>query len=420
MSVLTWKNLKGEMVNKNHLRITAGRPMGGTGIVMRKGHLFLINSFMYIACAIYIPFLNLYYRQNGITSTQIGILGMLACISSLFIQPIWAKRVDDTGKAKTYSVIIVLGAALALQTYYLGTDFKSFFLAAALLSVFSTTIIPLTDTICIRNAARYGHNFSIIRMGGTIGYAIAVYLFGIYLKGRPERSFAIAGIAYVIMAILMLGLPRHENELPIAIEHSKKRFRISEIYKDNNIYFLLLLAFFFQLGASFYNGFITVFAADKGMGETGVGLLQSVSALSEIPILLGYKYIPVRKKGLRLLSMVTVLMGVRLLIASAGMLPAFIVAQSMNGLSGMVFYLGCMDFIYEHVKGGKETEGQSVLYIVQAGAASILGNLLGGAAIDALGIGSAFAAFGITVMACAAITLFILTWSTKVAGRGKE
>lgn len=368
---------------------------------MKRGHLFLINSFMYIATAIYIPFLNLYYRQNGITSTQIGVLGMLASVSSLLIQPLWAKRVDETGKAKKYALIIVLGAAISLQAYYIGTSFASFFVASALLAIFSTTIIPLTDTIALRNAARYGHNFSIIRMGGTIGYAIAVYLFGLYLKGRPERSFAIAGIAYVIMAVLLMGLPEHENRVPIAPDHTNRRIRISKIYKDNSIIIVLLLAFVFQLGASFYNGFITVYAADVGMGESGVGLLQSISALSELPILIAFKKVPRRVKGLKLLSLVTVLMGTRLLIASMGLLPAFIVSQAMNGPTGMVFYLVCMEYIFEHVRIGKETEGQSVLYIVQAGAASILGNLLGGAAIDILGIGSAFASLGGVVIVSA-------------------
>jgi len=375
---------------------------------MGKGHLFLINSFMYIATAIYIPFLNLYYRQNGITSTQIGILGMLACLSSLFVQPIWAKRVDDTGKAKTYLLIIVLGAALSLQTYYLGTNFGSFFIASSVLAIFSTTIIPLTDTVVIRNAARYNHSFAIIRMGGTIGYAIAVYIFGIILKGHPEKSFVLAGAAYVIMALLVLGVPEHENHLPIAIEHKKHSFKVSEIYKDSTVWILLIMVFFFQLGASFYNGFITVFAADKGMGETGVGLLQCISALSEIPILLGYKAISKEKKGLFLMATVTALMGIRLIVASNGALPYFIVSQSLNGPSGMIFYLGCMDFIYENVRPGKETEGQSVLYIVQAGVASILGNLLGGTAIDYFGIGRAFLVFGITVFVFGIATMLFL------------
>ena len=102
-------------------------------------------------------------------------------------------------------------------------------------------------------------------------------------------------------------------------------------------------------------------------------------------------------------------MGTRLLIASAGILPAFIVSQSMNGPTGMVFYLVCMEYIFEHVRIGKETEGQSVLYIVQAGAASILGNLIGGAAIDILGIGSAFASLGYVVIVSAAV-LGVISW----------
>jgi len=375
---------------------------------MRRGHLFLINSFMYIATAIYIPFLNLYYRQNGITSTQIGILGMLACVASLFVQPIWAKLVDDTGKAKTFGIVIVLGAALALQTYYVGHSFGSFFLAASLLAIFSTAIIPLTDTILIRNAARYGHNFSQIRLGGTLGYAVAVVLFGIYLKGRPERSFFLAGLAYVLMALFLLFLPKHENELPIAVSEGRQQFRVREIYQNNTIWILLLLAFFFQFGASFYNGFITLFAVEKGLGESGVGLLQGISALSEVPILLGYKLLPKKYRNLRLLAVVTILMGMRLLIASSGLLPLFLVSQALNGPSGMVFYLVCMDFIYSHVKPGKETEGQSVLYIVQAGAASILGNLLGGRAIDLFGIGQTFAMLGTVVAILAAVTFLVL------------
>ena len=40
--------------------------------------LLLINSFLYISVALYSPFLSAYYRQNGITSSQIGILMTVA------------------------------------------------------------------------------------------------------------------------------------------------------------------------------------------------------------------------------------------------------------------------------------------------------------------------------------------------------
>ena len=44
--------------------------------------LLLINSFLYISVALYSPFLSAYYRQNGITSSQIGILMTVAPLAS--------------------------------------------------------------------------------------------------------------------------------------------------------------------------------------------------------------------------------------------------------------------------------------------------------------------------------------------------
>ena len=61
-------------------------------------HLLLINSFVYIAVAMYSPFLSMYYAQEGLTSSQVGILLTIAPIATVLIQPLWAKRSDATGR----------------------------------------------------------------------------------------------------------------------------------------------------------------------------------------------------------------------------------------------------------------------------------------------------------------------------------
>ena len=76
--------------------------------------LLLINSFLYISVALYSPFLSAYYRQNGITSSQIGILMTVAPLASVIIQPFWAKRSDESGKAKKYVCAIILGIIVSL------------------------------------------------------------------------------------------------------------------------------------------------------------------------------------------------------------------------------------------------------------------------------------------------------------------
>ena len=51
-------------------------------------HLLMISTFIYVATALYSPFLSMYYTQHGLSSTQIGILGLFSCLSALFIQPL--------------------------------------------------------------------------------------------------------------------------------------------------------------------------------------------------------------------------------------------------------------------------------------------------------------------------------------------
>ncbi|MFQ9396154.1 MAG: hypothetical protein ACLR2E_21650 [Lachnospiraceae bacterium] len=54
-------------------------------------------------------------------------------------------------------------------------------------------------------------------------------------------------------------------------------------------------------------------------------------------------------------------------------------------------------------KEGKASQGQSVLYIVQTGIASILGNILGGKIIDRIGIQFSYRYFGIVIFIIAAV-----------------
>ena len=97
-------------------------------------HLLLINSFVYIAVAMYSPFLSMYYAQEGLTSSQVGILLTIAPIATVLIQPLWAKRSDATGRAKTYAAFILFGLILSLQTFYLGHSFGNYLLSNILLA----------------------------------------------------------------------------------------------------------------------------------------------------------------------------------------------------------------------------------------------------------------------------------------------
>ncbi len=373
-------------------------------------HLLMISTFIYVATALYSPFLSMYYTQHGLSSTQIGILGLFSCLSALFIQPLWAKRADETGKAKTFAVIILAGMVLALQTYYLGSSFWNFALSAFLLAIFATSIVPMLDSIVIRNADKKRFNYAYIRLGGTIGYAIVVLAVGPFLKQRPALSFALAGSMYLVLLLIVLFLPKSENRLPKPEEITRKIdflaiFRLKEIFKDRAIIYVFIFAFLVMLGL-YFNMFLPVYANELGLGQDSIGIIQCVSALSEVPVLLLIRKLTKKFGALRVVALAGILSGVKLFITSFGSMPVFIISAAMNGITYMAMYFACTQFIYRTIRVGRDSEGQSAFCLVQTGLGAILGSTVGGVIIDWLGVRQSYLLFsGIVFFASLALAI---------------
>ena len=361
--------------------------------------LLMLNTFIYISAALYSPFLSTYYAQQGLSSSQIGILRTISSISCVLIQPLWARRSDKTGKAKHYASLVVLGVMLSLYTFYIGNSFWNFFFSSFLLTIFSTSVSPLIDAIVVRNADRLHYNFALIRMGGTVGYAIISLVVGIYLKKNPSYQF------------LFFRLPNSENHQPIAEPKPydfKHLFQLADIFVSKNIYFVLAFAFIYQLGASFLGSFMGVYVVSLGYSQAQVGMLSCVQAVSEVPVLLLLPKLNKKFNGLHLIAIASALMGIRLLVASGGSLTFLILAQAMQGITYMVIHFGAITYISSHVKSGKSSQGQSVLYIVQTGIASIIGQVIGGFTIDTIGIRLSYITVGIFVVITTVIIMAVL------------
>lgn len=60
---------------------------------------------------------------------------------------------------------------------------------------------------------------------------------------------------------------------------------ILSILISNQVIFVLAFAFICQVGLSFYGGFTSVYLLNLGYGQGTIGLLNCISALSEVPVL---------------------------------------------------------------------------------------------------------------------------------------
>ena len=82
--------------------------------------------------------------------------------------------------------------------------------------------------------------------------------------------------------------------------------------------------------------------------------------------------------------------------------PTLVVAQLMQSVTYMTVYFCCTTYISKNVLPGKQSQGQSLLAMVQVGFASVIANVGGGFVSDMLGIPRAY-------MAVALMTLVLTT-----------
>ena len=147
--------------------------------------LLMANITYWMAAGAYSPFLSAYLTAKGMTAAQIGLLLTLQPAATILIQPLWARLSDRSGNRRLVLLLLTLGAAASSLLYERAGGFWSYFAATLAFTAFFSALLPLCDAIVIQGAAQYHRDFARIRMGGTLGYALVVFLIGFYLDKTP-------------------------------------------------------------------------------------------------------------------------------------------------------------------------------------------------------------------------------------------
>ena len=412
--------------------------------------LFIVDTYIWMAASVCLPFINAYYTQKEISPFEIGVLGAIGPIMAFTIQPVWAWLSDRTGKRRLVLQLITLVSAAAFLLYLVGETFLVFCIATIILMAFNSAMMPLNDAIITKAAMEKNVNFAIVRMGGTVGFAIVVVFIGGYLRSDPPRMFWLACFAYIGYALICLFLPKDKrsglkgakseqvkasekqsgrsaseegagkqsealeakkgdlekrSRNPVAKEGGSKQGK--RIFKTKTIVFVMVIAFIMQFALSFHGAFMSVYVVMLGKDQSMIGILFCISAFSEVPVLFVIQKLIKRFNTMNLLFFASFLVALRIIfvpLAEVGGLACIIISQVLQGPTYMISYYGCVTYISENVIEGKMSQGQSMLVMIQGGIASICGSLIGGAISDLFGLVMAF-------MIMAAFTIFATTGS---------
>lgn len=336
----------------------------------------------YATNTILISFLAIFLRSKGLTGTEIGWVMAVGPLATIFSQPFWG-YMSDKYKTVKWMIVICISGLLVSSVFFLQSETLGYILIfGAVFYFFTAPVSALGDSLGQRRAEDLGISFGTIRNWGSIGFAVSSLLIGAFLT-----KF---GVEYMIYPYLILGVIALIFALRLKdVDASEQPVHLKDIKKliQNKPFFLFLLFFMFiTISHRANDSFIGLYIENLGGSEQLVGVAWFVGVMSEALVFSLGAFWFRKYHSVVFVIIAGFLYTVRwLLFAEASTPTEVIVLQLFHGVTFAVLYLAAFDYISKLIPKLLQSTGHLIFYSVFFGVSGIIGSLVGGWILDALG-----------------------------------
>jgi len=349
---------------------------------------------------ILVPYWGLYLKSLNFDARQIGELIAIIMATKIIAPYLWGWIADHTGKGMQ---IVRLAGILSFLIFLLIFVQQSYWWMAFVMVSFSffwNAALPQFEATTMNHLGKQEHDYSRIRVWGSLGFVVAVVIMGVILESQPVSLVPV--MLLVLFALLMLSsflVP--ESSSPA---HHPEQGSILNVLKQPQVIALLLVCFLVQLSHGPYYTFYTIYLEDHGYIRSMIGWLWALGVIAEVIVFLYiHRWLP--KYGHRLLLMIALALTTLrwLMIAYAVEYPSVIIlAQLLHAASFGIFHAVAISLFHQTFVGKHQGRGQALYASVSFGAGGAAGSLLSGLSWDTLGSTSTF------IFAAAAVFLSLL------------
>lgn len=353
----------------------------------------------------------IYFRNCGLTPSQIGLLGSFAALTMMLTQPLWGALTDHT--RKTGRILLALGliSAVIEVLYGFNRTFPAFLVLTCLSAAFLAPTGPLIDSYTFHhlgasNRSLYAHH----RVWGTYSFCFFCLWIG-YLFGKENLHYIYFIVCpfLMIMAVLSLFLEDvrlgelHETE---SMLHFKG---VRRLISHRPFMLFLICVFIASLSNAMVWGFLSLYLEDIGTPLKFISMAWAVAIPLEIVIFL---YAPkiLERWGVSRLVQVG-LGGLTLHWGLLYLFPTPWAAMTIQLIKGVAFagsFVGAATMVDMMVPIKLKATGQTML-ASSGSLAAVIGSTLGGNLYQAIG-GVNLCLVGAIL---GAVSLGMFTWFAK-------
>ena len=359
--------------------------------------------FYYFFVGSFVPYWGIYLQSENFSPSSIGILLSLFQISRIVAPNFWGWLADHTGhRVKWIKLTSFLGLIGFIGVFW-AKGFFWIFLVMSALSLFTSSTLPLAESLTLAHLATTDGHYSRIRLWGSIGFIVASLFLGylIDLQGINILLWVLL-IAQAIIFFLSNTIPETQD-----IQHKTNDLSIWKIIKTPSVIALLIGCTLMVSAHGVLYNFYSIYLKDHGYSSGAIGWLWAVGVICEILIFMAMPKI-LQRFSLKAILLMSLFLGVIRFIligASPDHLYLLFIAQIFHAATFGSFHAASIEVIAYYFKGRNQTRGQAIYNSVAYGIGGTIGGLGGGYLIQYLG-----GQLGFMIAAISPLIGFVVIW----------
>ncbi len=265
---------------------------------LRKNILLFSLFFLlfFAGIGLIMPFLSLQFKAVGYNGVQISLLNMLSALAVILTAPQYGLIFD---RSKDKRLILLISLTIATVTLFLIPYLRAF---GAMLVIYTINRVIVSSSITASENLSYQVSadkngeekagFGSLRMWGSLGFALTALLGGMIFQNfgllRNSRIFlGLMAATFVVLLLMPESIFRERRSIESGETALSTRGVIKLIAKDQ---YLLLTVVALALTDPLFDGvrsFEPIFMEELGLPVSVIGLAATLSALLEMPMMLG-------------------------------------------------------------------------------------------------------------------------------------
>jgi PPP family 3-phenylpropionic acid transporter len=344
------------------------------------------------AFTLYAP---LWFRDLGLSALAIGSIASLQSWTRVFAPYSWAWIADHSNRRQRLmrlaGVLCVLFAlALAVAGGY---GVVAVTVCVVLLFIANGAVIPLMEASLAHQlnlaAAGAGGRYGRARVWGSVGFMLAVIVFGAMLNalGIAAWPWLVLGL-WVLLSFALWRLPLMDD----AAHHEPAPEGALAVLRRPEVAWFFVGIFFTVLAHTSLYAFFSLFAQSFGMSESAIGLLWSVGVLVEIGFFWtqGHWFDRLSMHNWLLLAALVSALRFGAMAAFGHWMAVLVLTQMTHAVTFAAQHAACITLVARYFPGQLRGRGQALYTTLGYGLSGVVGGVAGGALIERWGYPAVF------------------------------